>query len=1036
MQRERIYEKRAEELKEKRYQSAAQLSPFAALPGTQDPDAVYRGEIPDFSQGGTFRLGDVLEGKNRYLWLQKELEIPAAPAGFESAVLFRFEKMGGRNQGRFEGMVYADGKLLQGIDENHTEILLGDREGQKICLTFLIWTGMEGGEGDFFLRLNQAEVVFLHKNTDRLYFFMKTAAQTVKLLPQTDTGRTAVMKMADLVLQTLDWDREGFYASADRGAELLEQELEKQRQDKDITVHAVGHTHIDVAWLWRLKHTREKAQRSFATVLRLMERYDDYIFLQSQPQLYQYLKEDCPEMYEKIREKVSQGRWEPEGGMWLEADCNIPSGESLVRQLLHGIRFFEKEFGKTCRYLWLPDVFGYSWALPQIMKLCGLETFMTTKISWNESNQIPEDLFWWKGIDGTRMLTYFIETPEEWRPDTDWFATYNGLLTPATLLGSWKKFKNQELSSDVMISYGYGDGGGGVTREMLEMRRVMDRMPGLPAVKTGTAGAFFDKIHENVRKVPQRVPVWDGELYLEFHRGTYTTQAYNKKMNRTMEGLLAQAEWLSCWNWVNGGSYETKQIQDCWEGVLLHQFHDIIPGSSIREVYEDSHKAYENLEAQAKQIRNEACNGLVGYSEGKYTAAVFDSFAREELLYLEQEETGKFYDGEQLLDTQKTEGGYWVKTQLEPLDMKEIAFCPGEEKEQEIPFEISLEDRQVITPNYKISWDEEGRLDKIYDRIHDREILKAGEKGNVLELYEDKPLGDDAWNIDAFYTEKMQRLEMTGEAVLQEIGSLLVKIRFRYVFGSSEIVQDMVLYRDSMRIDFETFADWRESHKLLKAAFYTDIRAVKATYDIQFGCVERPNHGNTSWDRAKFEVCAQRWADLSEHGYGISLLNDGKYGYNIRENAVKLSLLRAPKHPDPMADIGKHQFTYALFPHEGAVTDGGTVEEAAKLNQRPLILKDRSPKNRVGLFDIQADGVQIDAVKKAEDDQAVIIRLHEYKGGRGRAELLFAKDVQEAVVTDFLERKIEEEIPVSISGRSVQLRLKPFEIKTLKVRIS
>lgn len=277
---------------------------------------------------------------------------------------------------------------------------------------------------------------------------------------------------------------------------------------------------------------------------------------------------------------------------------------------------------------------------------------------------------------------------------------------------------------------------------------------------------------------------------------------------------------------------------------------------------------------------------------------------------------------------------------------------------------------------------------------------------------------------------------MTGEAVLQEIGSLLVKIRFRYVFGGSEIVQDMVLYRDSMRIDFETFADWRESHKLLKAAFYTDIRAVKATYDIQFGCVERPNHGNTSWDRAKFEVCAQRWADLSEHGYGISLLNDGKYGYNIRENAVKLSLLRAPKHPDPMADMGKHQFTYALFPHEGAVTDGGTVEEAAKLNQRPLILKDRAPKNRVGLFDIQADGVQIDAVKKAEDDQAVIIRLHEYKGGRGRAELLFAKDVQEAVVTDLLERKIEEEIPVSISGRSVQLRLKPFEIKTLKVRIS
>lgn len=265
--------------------------------------------------------------------------------------------------------------------------------------------------------------------------------------------------------------------------------------------------------------------------------------------------------------------------MWVEADCNIPSGESLVRQFLYGTAFFRKEFGKTCEYLWLPDVFGYSWALPQILKLCGMKTFMTTKISWNESNQIPEDLFFWRGIDGSEILTYFIETPEEHRPAEDWFSTYNGLLTPKTVLGSWSKFKNKDLSRDVLISFGYGDGGGGVNREMLEMRKMIHRMPGLPNVRTDTAGSFFRKIHENVEKAKDKVPVWDGELYLEFHRGTYTTQGYNKKMNRRMELLLSQAEWLSAWNRTAGGSGKEERLRKCWEQVLLYQFHDIIPGS-------------------------------------------------------------------------------------------------------------------------------------------------------------------------------------------------------------------------------------------------------------------------------------------------------------------------------------------------------------------------------------------------------------------------------------------------------------------------
>lgn len=1035
IQKVRKYQRRCEELQQKRYDARCGIGPFRACPGTLGTDMVYRGQIPVFPEDSFFEVGDEINGRDRYLWLEKELEIPVSPFGWETVLLFDFGKTAGCNQGRFEGMIYVDGELLQGVDENHGEILLGDLEGRKVRLTFLIWSGMEGGENDFRMRLEQAELAWLHRDTDQLYFFFRAAWQTADLLPETDTGRIALMDLADQVLEALDWDGPEFYESSARAVQILEEGLQRAEKSKDITVHAVGHTHIDVAWLWRLKHTREKAQRSFATVLRLMDRYEDYRFLQSQPQLYSYVKEDCPNLYGKICQRVEQGRWEPEGGMWLEADCNLPSGESLVRQFLYGIRFFQKEFGRKCRYLWLPDVFGYSWALPQIMKLCGIDTFMTTKISWNESNQIPEDIFRWKGLDGSEVLTYFIETPEEWRPESDWFSTYNGLLTPATVLGSWKKFKNRELSRDVMISYGYGDGGGGPTREMLEMRRLMDRLPGLPAVKTDSAGAFFDKIHANAEKKSQKVPVWDGELYLEFHRGTYTTQAYNKKMNRRMEGLLAQTEWLTFLAGKDMGENAWKELGACWEAVLLHQFHDIIPGSSIREVYEDSQKAYIRMEQQVLAVRGQALEVLTRPAQDSYVLASFDSFAREEIVFLPQEEKGTFYQKDRRLDAQKTEGGYYVKASIEPFSLANVRFCPGEEMEASPVFDIDLEKRQVVTPVYELTWKEGGQLNRIFDRVHQRNVLMEGALGNVLELYEDKPLSDDAWNIDSFYTEKMRKLDASPVVTVEETGGLLARLRFTYCFGNSSVEQDMVLYGDSLRIDFDTRVHWEENHKLLKAAFYTDIRSVKASYDIQFGYAERPAHANTSWERAKFEVCAHKWADLSEHGYGVSLLNNGKYGYSIRENAMKLSLLRSPAHPDPAADRGDHHFVYSLLPHAGDVTEGETIREAAKLNLPALTATDRVATKETGLFSFAGDGVMVDAVKKAEEEDALIIRMHEYRGGRGKATVTFEHAV-EAQPVNLLEEEIEGvNCILHNDDCSISTSLRPFEIRTLKIRI-
>lgn len=1032
--RSRKYERRAEELKNRRYFGHQSLAPFVSAEGKNGPDEVYSVCCEQIENGTLFDIGDQFIGKNKYLWLDKMVEIPKAPNGCETVALFNFGKRCGHLQGRFEAMLYVNGKPCQGVDENHMEILLREYEGEKIRMTFLVWTGMNGdGENDFILCLQQADIAFLERNTDTLYYYMKTAAQASDLLESTDSHKQDVIQLTEQILDEIDWDEDALYESTAKAVTIMEEGLTKAEKEHAVTVHAVGHTHIDVAWLWRLKNTREKAQRSFSTVFHLMERYPEYIFLQSQPQLYQFVKEDCPELYEKIKEKAAEGKWEPDGGMWLEADCNIPSGESLVRQFIHGMGFFQKEFGKTCEYLWLPDVFGYSWALPQILKLCGVKTFMTTKISWNETNQIPEDLFIWRGIDGSEIVTYFIETPEEYRPKEDWFATYNGLLTPKTVLGSWDKFKNKDLSKDIMISYGYGDGGGGVTREMLEMRNMINRMPGLPNVQTDTAGNFFRKIHENVEKAGKNVPVWDGELYLEFHRGTYTTQAYNKKMNRRMELLLAQTEWLSAWNSVIGGIGNEEKLKKYWEKVLLYQFHDIIPGSSIREVYEDSQIMYTELEKEVMDLQNKTVESITQPEEHSYVLAVFDGFSRNDYVQIEQEKIGCFYDGEKKLDAQKTDNGYLVQIHMDPLSMKQIQFVQEEVKEVEKPetFYVELEKRTVETPYYKICWNEKGQLSMLYDKRCDREILKLGCCGNVMELYEDKPLNDDAWNIDSFYTEKKKELSMDGEARITELGELRMKLEFTYRFHHSSIRQEMVLYRDSRRIDFQTWVDWREEHKLLKTAFYTDVRAVKASYDIQFGYVERPTHKNTSWERAKFEVCGHKWADLSESDYGVSLLSDCKYGYNIDENAIKLSLLRSPKSPDPQADMGEHTFTYAFYPHEGNITTCNTVEEAEKLNLPVSVFAGVKPAETKTLIRLSGKSVKVDAVKKAEDGSGVVVRLHEYRGARTNVKLSSDYQMTCAQTVNLLETFIES---CTINEeQEIALSFRPFEIKTIKL---
>lgn len=1017
-----------QELRQKRYFGYQPITPFIAMEGKLSEDESNL-RIPEKIAGSTFGLNDVFEGRDRYLWIEKELTFPEAREGCEIVGLFDFGETGHGGNSGFESMLYLDGHPYQGVDTNHQEVVFSDMGGKQATLTFMLWTGLEGGGAHrtFHHRCKSAHIAYLHKKTDELYYFAYAITETLQFLDRANEQYENLLAALDRALMVVDWDGDRFYETVEDAHAILMSELDRLEKHTDITVHVVGHTHIDVAWLWRLKHTREKAQRSFSTVLRLMDQYDEYIFQQAQPQLYKFIKEGCPELYEKIKEKVAEGKWEPDGGMWVEADCNISSGEALVRQFLHGTRFFEQEFGKKCEYLWLPDVFGYSWALPQILKQCELSTFMTSKISWNQYNSIPHDLFKWKGIDGSEILTYFISTPEVGMDFSHRFATYNGYVTPRTLLGSWTKFKDKALTKNTLIPYGFGDGGGGVNRDMLAMRRATDKIPGIPNVKTSTVGEFFKKIHRDVDNTDRYVHTWDGELYLEYHRGTYTTQCYNKKMNRYLENKLAQVEWLSSLAYILGGEYAQKQLHDAWECVVLHQFHDIIPGSSIREVYEDSRVNYERAEAQANAAKTTALDTLLEEKAHTYAVYSTNSFGGKELVLIPETGDVRFTDDAgNVLEAQKCESGYEVAVDVKPFAFVSIHVEPVVAS---VPSHVfAMNDHMLQTPFYTIVWNATGQLTRIYDKETKRNVLKDGCEGNVLEIFEDKPMNHDAWDIDIYYYEKMEKVCATRAPEMIENGPLKAVIRSRYQYNRSTITQDMIVYKNTKRIDFKTHADWHETHKLLKVAFYTDIRTTKATYDIQFGHAERPTHWNNSWDWAKFEVCGHKWADISETGYGVSLLNDCKYGHSIKDGAMKLSLLRSPKAPDTQADMGEHDFTYALYPHKGSVTEGGTIEEANKLNLPAQVVKGTFKDGRT-LVKVSDSSVQIDVCKKAEDEDCLIVRMHECRGGRTLVVLSSDYPLRKIVPCNLLEHDCGD----AVEGANIELAFRPFEIKSFKL---
>ena len=766
---------------------------------------------------------------------------------------------------------------------------------------------------------------------------------------------------------------------------------------------AIGHAHIDSAWLWPVAETKRKCYRTFSSAVRLMDAYPEYKFVCSQAVQLAWIKENQPKLYTKIKAKFKSGQFVPAGGTWIEPDCNIPSGESLVRQFLVGQRFFQKEFGSICREFWNPDVFGYSGALPQIMRGAGIRFFLTQKLSWNQFNPPTSSTFLWEGIDGSQVLTHF--------PPTD---TYTASCTVEEVLKHYTNFRDKERASESYLLFGYGDGGGGPTDEMLERLRRMKDVPGLPDITIRTPREFFDRCDKDLTDPL----VWSGELYFEYHRGTYTTQAANKRDNRRSEEGLHDVEFLASLVLLQKGArYPQAEINRLWEIVLFNQFHDIIPGSSIAEVYEDSAKDYADVLGSLSKLRDTTTSKLfpgAGKKDGENLLAINTlSWPRREVVVLPK--------GKGLSFIETPAYGYSIASRKARTDQ---------------PVSVTRTSRGFTLENSLVTarFDSEGRLRSFLDKRYRRECIAAGAKGNQFVLFDDKPTKWDAWDVDIYHLEKRRHVGTVRKLRVVETGPLRAAVELEMdISPRCTLKQRISLCAESPRLDFESWVDWQEKEQFLKVEFPLALRSDYATYEIQFGHVRRPTHFNTSWDFARFEVSAHRWADLSEPGFGVALLNDSKYGYACHGNILRLSLLRAPKTPDADADMGKHHFRYALYPHENGSQLGGVISEAAAFNQPLQALAITAPAKTESFFALDNPAIVLDTIKKAEDSRDLVVRLYESHGSHQTTWLVLPKKVKKVMRVDLLESGKE---PIAITKGYVKLSLRPFEIVTLKLEIS
>jgi alpha-mannosidase len=984
-----------------------------------------------------FSVGDSWGPPWDTTWFHIRGRIPSDWKGREVAFGFAIGNAGDTGFGA-EALIWRDGQPVQGLSPNHREYLLATAAngGEEIELYVEAAANprspfgsnpwpllLPEPDGSPLFTLQRADLHIRDPEFDSFWHDFRVLVELMAELPDDSPQFARVCAGLERACSQLELPIIG--ESWRKAQPVLTELLSDRPAPHSHRVSMIGHAHLDTAWLWPLRETIRKCSRTFSTVLELMDRYPNYRFVVSQAQHLAWMRDHYPDLWERMKVRIAEGRLEPTGSMWVEADCNLPSGESLVRQIFYGKQFHRRELGIETHDVWLPDVFGYSAALPQIMQKSGIRWFLTQKLSWNQYNVLPHHSFLWEGIDGSRVFTHF--------PPAD---TYNGSVSAHELRYGVANFKDHDRATTSLYLFGWGDGGGGPTAEMLESARRLEDLEGIPRLTMDSVQSFFTEAEEEIIDPA----VWVGELYLEYHRGTYTSQAATKLGNRRAEFALRDAE---LWNSVTAGwDYPGEQLDDLWRLLLVHQFHDIIPGSGIHWVYQDTARDHARILTETDRLTNDALEQMVQTIDTagtEHPVVVFNalSHARNELIAIEApREVNSVIDADgNHLPIQRGGDGRIVFPAGVPscgyqrYDL--VTATPATFPSDLSP--VTATSSSLENEYLRVEIDEQGLVSSIVDKRVGRQVLAPGALGNRLQLHPDYPNFYDAWDIDRFELDTSTNLDDVDSIEVVEDGPLRAGIRVVRSFGDSEISQIIRLDAGSPRIEFATDVEWHETNRLLKVAFPVDIRSLKATYEIQFGHVERPTHANTSWDVARFEVCAHKWADLSEPGYGVALLNDSKYGHDIAGNVIRLSLLRATTWPDPLADRGHHQFTYCLAPHLGDLREAGIIDAGYDLNV-PLRTVETTPHGGTlapsdSLLSVDAAHVIIEAVKVPEDcPGGLVVRFYEAWGTRGQVTLRAPWNIGRGSICDLLERQLSELTPVE---DTVTLDVSPFEIVTL-----
>lgn len=975
--------------------------------------------------------GQTWGGKFQNMWLKTSFCVPERFVGRKIILNSSIDA--------FECMVYVDNKPIGLFNKdgdvhggNHSIALLSKsaNANERFDISLECYAGTpllnfhpydnygldDMPEEEYIRTFNGVTACAIREDVVQFLFDLKTLNQLIANLDKDSYRYGEVLSAAFDVYKVVtqypvDVEEEVWRSAMNKANAVMKEVLSQKNGNSVGSIGLIGHAHLDSAWLWTVEETKRKCARTFSNALSLMDWYPEYTFLQSSALHAAWMKEYYPSIYQDMKRRIAEGRYEPNGTVWVECDCNITGGESMIRQFLFGQRFTMKEFGYKSDTFWLPDTFGYNSAIPQIMQGFGVKYFLTTKMSWNESNKFPYTTFKWKGMDGTSVLVH-LNRMDTW-PDVE------------SLNNNYKEISDKHVNKSKLISYGYGDGGGGPQYQMLEMSKRVADVDGCPKAKHTTVTKFMNEIE----KTQDSLPVWNGELYLELHRGTLTSMHDIKRSNRKAEIALREYEALSVLSYVNDNDLGDKSIlRNWWETILLNQFHDILPGTCIPEVYDvaipQNYKLIDEVSDASKKIVKQFCAEEMGVT-------IFNSLNWDRTTQVSLDIDGYIKDAknQRYVDV---DGNERLSAALKMPAMSTVSFeIQDIDSSNESAFIYN--DDTLLTPFAKIEFGKDGSIKSFVDKKSGRELKNEnGANLNTFYVAEDVPMIWDNWDIDPDIIMKLKSdMRLRSRKVVSD-GGLQFRIESEYdIADKSTLTQHMVFYSDTPRVDFETKVDWKEKHRLLRVGFDINILSESLRSEIQFGHINRPTHNNTSWDAAKSELCNHRWSDLSENRFGVAILNDCKYGISCKESNIMLSLIKSGCRPDPRGDEGIHRFTYSFLPHDGAFSTQSVIRPAYELNTQPTYCIGKSAVE-MSLFEIDTPNIIVESIKPSEDGGGYIIRLYECECSRVcSCKIKFKSKPNEVYIANMLE---EIESQVKLDKNEIDISFKPFEIKTLLVK--